>query len=1146
LFQALQSKINQFIESDQTDQTISGVDLNQALFLINLIKKSLSNRYSNIFIVFQDQETADLAHSKVQAQFLPGYESNIYSGVYQSELSQVKRITQYMNLKNGEPNIICSSIASLAQLYPTLDNDFFSGFTLQADDIISPIELAQKLVKLGYSSSLTTEEPGTFSSKGEIFDIFPIGGRPYRLHYFDDLIETINLIDSETNRTLKDQIIDKFEIIPSHYKVISDADYHLNLRENLPRIPISNKDLFNERKALLESLKQGHFAEDIGLLFPLFFKQTNSLLENLNPEDTLIIFLNKENCLQDLQFYYDGLLEHQKDKELLPGPDSFFDTKLFDKIKAFKMINFDTFGVEQQEVENKINLKLIPSQTYLKNIVPPESIPDKYKFIKESFVYFDKYAKDNLMFVATHNASSKKEIDYLVEKNIRHESRKNISFIDFDLDSGFYYENEKLLIISENDFFSKKQQKVKKKNIKKTNDVFAEQLATLNPGDFVIHNEHGVGKYLGIETMSFNNDENDFVVIEYKGNDKVYLPVYKLNSLQKYADSRTEAKLDDLNSNKFTLKKQKARQSIKKLAFDLLELQAKRELKKGYRFSEPDHHFKEFELTFKFEETPDQKLAIDDVINDMASIKPMDRLVCGDVGFGKTEVAMRAAYKAVLDSKQVCILVPTTVLAFQHYNSFLERFKDFPVNIELLSRFKTPAQSKEIIANLAEGKVDIVIGTHKLLSDKIKYHDLGLVIVDEEHRFGVGHKEKLKLIKENVDFLTMTATPIPRTLQMSFLGIKDFSLIKTPPPNRQSIKTYIIKMDDFTIQQAIRKELSRGGQIYFVHNKVQNIESIQAYLQDLVPEARIVFAHGQMSERELEKRITSFYKKDFDILLATTIIESGIDIPSANTMIINRADHFGLAQLHQLRGRIGRSDRKAYAYMVIPPQMIVSETANKRLQALKTYADMGSGFSIASTDLEIRGSGDILGPEQSGHIANIGLELYTELLQETIEEIKGKKLKRNRNIEIFTPFNPLIPKTYITDDGLRLKTYKKLSNAGSHEALNEHFEEIRDSFGLPSDQLLNLFEILHIRLDLQDLGLKSIKVASKIIHLFFDSEQIAKDAELQGSIINFFTKRPKVYKLNPDFSVTCHFAERVSISTLRQFSEHLKQELLID
>jgi transcription-repair coupling factor (superfamily II helicase) len=1146
LFQALQSKINQFIESDQTDQTVSGVDLNQALFLINLIKKSLSNRYSNIFIVFQDQETADLAHSKVQAQFLPGYESNIYSGVYQSELSQVKRITQYMNLKNGEPNIICSSIASLAQLYPTLDNDFFSGFTLQADDIISPIELAQKLVKLGYSSSLTTEEPGTFSSKGEIFDIFPIGGRPYRLHYFDDLIETINLIDSETNRTLKDQIIDKFEIIPSHYKVISDADYHLNLRENLPRIPISNKDLFNERKALLESLKQGHFAEDIGLLFPLFFKQTNSLLENLNPEDTLIIFLNKENCLQDLQFYYDGLLEHQKDKELLPGPDSFFDTKLFDKIKAFKMINFDTFGVEQQEVENKINLKLLPSQTYLKNIVPPESIPDKYKFIKESFVYFDKYAKDNLMFVATHNASSKKEIDYLVEKNIRHESRKNISFIDFDLDSGFYYENEKLLIISENDFFSKKQQKVKKKNIKKTNDVFAEQLATLNPGDFVIHNEHGVGKYLGIETMSFNNDENDFVVIEYKGNDKVYLPVYKLNSLQKYADSRTEAKLDDLNSNKFTLKKQKARQSIKKLAFDLLELQAKRELKKGYRFSEPDHHFKEFELTFKFEETPDQKLAIDDVINDMASIKPMDRLVCGDVGFGKTEVAMRAAYKAVLDSKQVCILVPTTVLAFQHYNSFLERFKDFPVNIELLSRFKTPAQSKEIIANLAEGKVDIVIGTHKLLSDKIKYHDLGLVIVDEEHRFGVGHKEKLKLIKENVDFLTMTATPIPRTLQMSFLGIKDFSLIKTPPPNRQSIKTYIIKMDDFTIQQAIRKELSRGGQIYFVHNKVQNIESIQAYLQDLVPEARIVFAHGQMSERELEKRITSFYKKDFDILLATTIIESGIDIPSANTMIINRADHFGLAQLHQLRGRIGRSDRKAYAYMVIPPQMIVSETANKRLQALKTYADMGSGFSIASTDLEIRGSGDILGPEQSGHIANIGLELYTELLQETIEEIKGKKLKRNRNIEIFTPFNPLIPKTYITDDGLRLKTYKKLSNAGSHEALNEHFEEIRDSFGLPSDQLLNLFEILHIRLDLQDLGLKSIKVASKIIHLFFDSEQIAKDAELQGSIINFFTKRPKVYKLNPDFSVTCHFAERVSISTLRQFSEHLKQELLID
>ena len=708
---------------------------------------------------------------------------------------------------------------------------------------------------------------------------------------------------------------------------------------------------------------------------------------------------------------------------------------------------------------------------------------------------------------------------------------------------GFYYEGENFLIITDGDLFAAKKNKEKK--FKKVDlDLFAEQIATLKSGDYVIHSEYGVGEYLGLEALDIGGDKSDFLVLKYAENDKVYVPVYKLNLIQKHADATAALKSDSLRTNKFALLKARARNSAKILAFDLLKLQAERQSSVAYAFNPPDHMYREFELAFPYEETPDQARAIEEVLDSMQKPVPMDFLVCGDVGFGKTEVAMRAAFKAVEDKKQVAVLVPTTILALQHFNSFSKRFKDFPVRVEFISRFKTAKEAKEILEKAEKGEIDILIGTHKLLSSKLKFLDLGLVIVDEEQRFGVGHKEKLKLMKASVDFLTLTATPIPRTLQMAFLGLRDLSLIKTAPPRRQSIKSYVIKEDELTIQMALQKELLRGGQVFIVHNKVHDIEQYAASIKELVPDAKITYAHGQMNEKDLEDRINSFYNGNYQILIATTIIESGIDIPNANTMIVDRADTYGLAQLHQLRGRIGRSDKKAYCYFVVPRMREISSIAQKRLHALQTYADVGSGFNIASVDLEIRGAGDILGASQSGHVEAVGLELYMELLKDAINEIRGEKKLLKKDIEIVTPYPAFIPNHYISDASERLKQYKRLSNCETHSLLESIREEFQDVYGIFSEELSNLFVVLETRIYLQTLGLKSVAVGGSAITLRFDKQFLENDTQLRDRVVNFFISRPKIYQFTPDYRVIFNQKTVVTQNDLVQFSKTIGEHLI--
>ncbi len=1153
LFSAISSKIQYWLENHQ-DLSLKGISPSQWCLLAgSYFSKQLFD--STHLIVCSDQDEAEdvyeaLKHLK-NVVFYPGHNHGLYSSILTSESALLARWAVLQRLQNDSPVIIVTTLEAALMLGP--DPAFLrqNCFTLKKDDIIAPLDLAKRLSELGYYPASTVEEPGTYSRRGEIFDIYPISHPPVRIHYFDDLIEEMYLIDIETQKTNREKTVSEVTLIPGAGYLTRDP-YAARLRSMLPQAQPAFKNKYEARKLLLRRVGEGQLFENYPLFVPLFFDAPKTLLDFLPPAAKLT-FLNYDNALNTFEHFFadqaedfEALAGDVENSSVLPGPEKFYlrtlpelpQKRLFvDQLDI--AVNLDT------PFDRELHLNFERLKAYLQTrLQQVGAVPEnKYEYIKGCLKVLRRDLDVRGHLVVTYKSeNARQELQFLLEENQLTDLGTRLAFAFGKLDEGFYYKNEHIFVLSESDFFSVKKKKAKA--VKAANkDLFAEQLATLKVNDYVVHRDHGIGVYKGLETIAAGDQQSDYLVILYEDNDKVYVPVYKLNLVQKHADASAGLRVASLKSKKFSELKSKARTSVKKLAFDLIKLQAERKLRGGYPFSPPDHLFKEFELSFSFEETPDQQKAIQDVLDDMQGEFPMDRLVCGDVGFGKTEVAMRAAMKAVLDKKQVVVLVPTTVLALQHYHSFKRRFENFPVTINFISRFKTAKQKSEVMAEVAEGKVDILIGTHAVLSDKLEFHDLGLLVIDEEHRFGVAHKEKLKVLKTGVDVLTMTATPIPRTLQLSFLGIRDLSLIQTAPPRRQAIKTYIIKEDDLTLKAAIEKELSRGGQIYYVHNRVHDIEEHELYLKKLVPAARISVTHGQMNERELEKRINDFYDHKSDILLATTIIESGIDIPNANTMIIDRADTYGLAQLHQLRGRIGRSDRKAYAYFIVPENRMLNETAQRRLQALQTYAEMGSGFALASSDMEIRGAGDILGGEQSGHIEAIGLEFYLDLLQEAVQELKGEQKVSVKSIEIQAPFSAYIPNGYIPDHALRLKYYKRLSNCNDLNRLEEIVSELADAFGLSPRELEALFAILRSRIIFQPLGLRLVKVSGSQIALYFDQEILNWNHQLRDKMLKFFIERPKFYKLNPDSSVNALFKEPVSHQVLYEFAKHIATEM---
>ncbi|MGZ3446749.1 MAG: transcription-repair coupling factor, partial [Myxococcaceae bacterium] len=683
-----------------------------------------------------------------------------------------------------------------------------------------------------------------------------------------------------------------------------------------------------------------------------------------------------------------------------------------------------------------------------------------------------------------------------------------------EVSHGFVDAGGGLAVLSDEEIFgARAHRRVKGR---RTDQPFGAAFRELKEGDLIVHTDFGIGRYAGLTKMQVQGIPGDFLVLEYAGRDKIYLPVSRMRLIQKFTGGDpTKVALDKLGGTGWLRTKQRVKETLLKMAAELLRLYAARHAHPGFSFTEPDRYFRQFEADFEFDETPDQARAIEEVLVDMQKPEPMDRLVCGDVGYGKTEVAMRAAFKATLDRKQVAVLVPTTVLAQQHFHTFRKRFADYPVTIEVVSSMRKAPEVREVLKRARDGKVDILIGTHKLLGTEVGFKDLGLLVVDEEQRFGVKHKERIKQLRTQVDVLTLTATPIPRTLHMSMSGLRDMSIIATPPQDRRAIRTFVTKFDPPTIREAIVRELQRGGQVFFVHNRVQSIHSMERFLRELVPEATIGVAHGQMGEGQLEKAMADFVDRKFQVLLSTTIIESGIDIASANTMVVNRADTFGLAQLYQLRGRVGRSKERAYAYLLVPARRAVTRDAQRRLEVLQAFTELGAGFSIASHDLEIRGAGNLLGHDQSGTIAEIGFDLYTQLLEEAVAEMRGEPPRVEIEPEVTLPIPALIPDDYVPDVHQRLVLYKRFSSAGSVDDVSDLRAELVDRFGELPDEVDALSELMLLKQQMRELRLRAMESGPGRLVV-----TLGQDALLDGSRLAALVQKSKgVYRLTPDLKL---------------------------
>ncbi|MEI6127231.1 MAG: transcription-repair coupling factor, partial [Pseudomonadota bacterium] len=719
-------------------------------------------------------------------------------------------------------------------------------------------------------------------------------------------------------------------------------------------------------------------------------------------------------------------------------------------------------------------------------------------------------------------------VDYDLEANITldrnfselvsatHDSRIDICM--GKLSRGFRYEEGLLVVITDEEIFGEKKKRASAARLKE--GVPISDFSDLKEGEHIVHRDNGIGIYRGLKTLEAGGMRADYLQLEYLAGDKLYLPVDRINLINKYENAdELQPRLDKLGGTTWERTKKKVRESVEKIARDLIELYSARKVYKGHAFSPPDHYYREFEAAFPYEETPDQLAAIQEVMSDMTGTRPMDRLICGDVGYGKTEVALRGAFRAAMEGKQVAVLVPTTVLAQQHYQTFAERLKKYPLRVEIISRFRSAKDQKKIIGDLAAGTVDIIIGTHRLVQKDIVFKDLGLIVIDEEHRFGVTHKEQLKKMRSMVDVLTLTATPIPRTLQMSLFGIRDFSIIETPPEDRLSIRTVITHFDDMVIRDALLRELKRGGQIFFVHDRVRSIYAMAGYLRKLVPAARLGVAHGQMSAHELEQSMMQFVKREVDLLLCTTIIESGLDFPTANTIIINNAHRLGLAQMYQLRGRVGRGKIRAYAYMLVPGSNVLSPDAQKRLEAISEFTELGAGYRLATRDLQIRGAGNILGHSQSGHIASVGMDMYLELLGEAIAGLKGEKAEPKIEPEVNLNIQAYIPEDYVTDINQRLVLYRRIASAGSDIEVRNIEDEIDDRFGLLPAQVATLLEVARVKNLLRENLVVSVDFSDRHIVLSFH-EDAEKSLE---KILALVAADQKRYRFTPDLKLYAHY-----------------------
>jgi|TARA_A100001391_G_scaffold201039_3_gene186970 transcription-repair coupling factor (superfamily II helicase) len=952
-----------------------------------------------------------------------------------------------------------------------------SSLVLDVGQKLDVEQMRLRLEAAGYRCVDTVYEHGEFAVRGALIDLFPMGSPlPYRIDLFDDEIETLRTFDPENQRSIDK--VESIRLLPARefpLKKEAVTGFRARFRERF--------DVDFRRCPIYQDLSTGITPAGIEYYLPLFYEETATLFDYL-PEDSQVFSLPgieqaAEQFWSDVRNRYE---ERRVDPErpLLPPAELFMPVEdCFARLKLWPRV-----VASQQDVEPGIGRERFTAQALPELAIEAKASEPLGKLRR----FLDEYA-GRVLFTAESAGRREVLLELLARLKLRPQevegweeflaSQERLAITIAPLDEGLQLDD--VALVAESPLFGQRvMQRRRREKSRDGGENVIKNLTELREGSPVVHIDHGVGRYQGLVTLEIEGQAQEFLLLQYAEDAKLYVPVASLHLIARYTGSDDAlAPLHRLGSETWQKAKRKAAEQVRDVAAELLDIYARRAAREGYAFKDPQVDYETFAAGFPFEETPDQQAAIDAVREDLLSAKPMDRLVCGDVGFGKTEVAMRAAFIAVHGGRQVGVLVPTTLLAQQHYNSFRDRFADWPVRVEVMSRFKSAKEVQNAIAELAEGKIDILIGTHKLLQDDVKFSNLGLVIIDEEHRFGVRQKEQLKALRSEVDILTLTATPIPRTLNMSIAGMRDLSIIATPPARRLSVRTFVMEQQNTVIKEALLRELLRGGQVYYLHNDVKTIEKCAADLQALVPEARVAIGHGQMRERDLEQVMSDFYHKRFNVLVASTIIETGIDVPSANTIIIERADKFGLAQLHQLRGRVGRSHHQAYAYLLTPTRKAMTDDAQKRLEAIANAQDLGAGFVLATHDLEIRGAGELLGEGQSGQIQAVGFTLYMEMLERAVKAIrKGEQPNLEQPLgggpEINLRLAALIPEDYLPDVHARLILYKRIANAADEDGLKELQVEMIDRFGLLPEPTKNLVRLTLLKLQAEKLGITKI------------------------------------------------------------------------
>jgi len=1008
-------------------------------------------------------------------------------------------------------------------------------------------ELLAKLVTLGYLNVPLVEDRGTFAVRGGIVDIFPPGfEQPVRIEFFGDFMETIRTFDPITQRSLLP--LEELLLLPSRELVLTEDV----LKAATPRVKTRCDELEISpvaRRELLEQLQHGLYPAGVEWLLPLFHPRLETLFDYA--ANAVRVVLDPDALAEETERLASELeradAQARERGDLFAAPAELFlpARDMAAGIAAGRLVTIPYLTVTGEDGETAISVD-VQENTDLKVDISSDS----ERVLKPLVTRLSGWLEERQrVIVACHQRGQAQRLyellsHYPLPLNIsdrpfaaeRERDDGRVDVVIGDLSRGFRLPEGKLVIIAEEEIFGRRQKRRGVSELR-TKQIMT-SLAELKPGDYMVHLDHGIGIYRGLQHISLSGCAGDFILLEYAGGDKLYLPVDRLNLVQRYVGAEgIEPRVDKLGGTAWEKAKGKARAAVREMAGELLRIYAARQLHEGYAFSPPDDLYREFEASFAYEETSDQMAAITDVIADMTSPRPMDRLVCGDVGYGKTEVAMRGAFKAVMDGKQVAVLVPTTVLAQQHLETFRARFAAYPVTVEMLSRFRTPKEQKEILEKVRKGTIDVIIGTHRLLQNDVSFKDLGLLIVDEEQRFGVTHKEKLKKYKAVVDILTLTATPIPRTLYMAMMGIRDLSIIDTPPVDRLAVKTFVARSSDDLIREAVMRELRRGGQVFFVHNRVQSIMNWAEHLRRIVPEARIAVGHGQMDEGELEKVMLGFMHGETNLLLCTTIIESGLDIPNANTLIVDRADTFGLAQLYQLRGRVGRSKQRAYAYLLIPGEGAISADARERLKIIQELTELGAGFRLATHDLEIRGAGDILGAKQSGNIAAVGFDLYTELLEEAIQTLKGEERLERVEPEINLRIPAFVPEEYVKEPNQRLIIYKKLTQAENEEEVDEIMAELADRFGKLPLAATYLLEVMKLRIHLKRFLVTMAEFDGRRLCLTFHQ----KTPVPPDIIIGLIRGNPKKYQFSPDFRLTAELADTSFEGVLAEARNLLKR-----